>query len=186
VTILFCDIKNFTSFAETLTAEELVSELDVCFKNFDEIITNNGLEKIKTIGDAYMAVGGLPDNNTATAKDVINASLEMQRFIKEHAKSRIEKGLPHFEIRVGINTGPVVTGVVGTKKFQFDIWGEAVNVAARMEQHGEPGKVNVSQSTFDIIKDSYKCISRGKITAKNMGDADMYFVESKLQPVSSS
>ena len=181
-TILFCDIKNFTSISEKLSAEELVSELDVCFKRFDEIASENGLEKIKTIGDAYMAVGGVPENNSAMAEDVVRCSLHMQEFIKNHALKRKSEGKPPFEIRVGINTGPVVAGVVGTKKFQFDIWGEAVNVAARMEQHGEPGKVNISNSTYELVKDKFNCVSRGKISAKNMGETAMYFVESNKIP----
>lgn len=176
-TILFCDIQNFTSVSEKLTAEELVSELDVCFQKFDEISSANGLEKIKTIGDAYMAVGGVPDNNTATAEDVVRCSLMMQDFIKEHAKNRVLEGKMPFEMRVGINTGAVVSGVVGLTKFQFDIWGEAVNIAARMEQHGEPGKVNISKTTYELVKNKFSFYSRGKIKAKNMEQIEMYFVE---------
>jgi len=175
--ILFADIKNFSIISEKLSAEELVSELDICFKKFDEIIERNGLEKIKTIGDAYMAVGGLPDNNSATAADVVRSALQMQDFIKLHSEKRINQGKPNFKIRIGINTGPVVAGVVGTKKFQFDIWGNAVNVAARMEQHGEPGKVNISQTTYEMVKSKFNCHHRGKITAKNIGLTEMYFVD---------
>ncbi|MEP6465565.1 MAG: adenylate/guanylate cyclase domain-containing protein, partial [Parafilimonas sp.] len=177
VTILFSDIKSFSAIAETLTPEDLVSELDFIFKKFDEISLKYHLEKIKTIGDAYMAVGGLPENNLATVKNVVQAAIEMLAFIKDLIEIRMQQGKQFFEIRLGIHTGPVIAGVVGNIKFQYDIWGDSVNLAARMEQNSEPGKLNISQATYNLIKDSFNCTYRGKITAKNMGDMDMYFVD---------
>ena len=177
VTILFSDIKNFSTIAGTLSPEDLVSELDLIFRKFDEISFKYHLEKIKTIGDAYMTVGGLPETNLATPKNVVEASLEMFEFIKNLAEMRKQQGRQYFEIRIGIHTGPVIAGVVGNIKFQYDIWGDTVNIAARMEQNSEPGKVNISQATYNLVKDSFNCVYRGKISAKNMGDIDMYFVE---------
>ena len=177
VTILFSDIKSFSAIAETLSPEDLVSELDFIFKKFDEVSLKYNLEKIKTIGDAYMAVGGLPENNKATPKDVVEASIEMLEFIKDLIEIRKQQVRQFFEIRIGIHTGPVIAGVVGDIKFQYDIWGDTVNLAARMEQNSEPGKVNISHATYNLVKDSFNCIYRGKIRAKNMGDVDMYFVE---------
>lgn len=175
-TILFTDIKNFTLISEKMEPEELVSELDTYFKKFDEISTEYGLEKIKTVGDAYLAVGGLPDDNSANAIDVVAAAIQMIEFTKQRVQERRLQGKPGFEIRVGINTGPVVSGIVGFKKFQFDIWGYAVNVAARMEQNSETGRINVSASTYDLIKHHYQCEYRGKMPAKGLGDIEMYFV----------
>ncbi|HYM95307.1 MAG TPA: adenylate/guanylate cyclase domain-containing protein, partial [Chitinophagaceae bacterium] len=179
VTILFSDIKGFTHVAERMTAQELVKEIDTYFSAFDRIMQQYGLEKIKTIGDAYIAAGGLPEENTATAKSVVEAAIAMQNAVEEFKKERTEKNLPHFELRIGIHTGPVVAGVVGIKKFQYDIWGDTVNMAARMEQSGVPGKINISQYTYDKVKDRFTCTHRGKIEAKNKGDVDMYFVEMK-------
>lgn len=176
VTILFSDIKDFTLISELMEAEELVSELDTCFKKFDEIIIEFGLEKIKTVGDAYLAVGGLPDNNKATALDVVTAAFKMVEFTSQRVNDRKKQNKPGFEIRVGINTGSVVSGIVGIKKFQFDIWGNAVNLAARLEQSSEPGRINISSSTYELIKKTFSCEYRGRIPAKGIGDIDMYFV----------
>ena len=180
VTILFSDIKGFTHVAERMTAQELVKEIDTYFSAFDHIMQLYGLEKIKTIGDAYIAAGGLPEGNSANASKVVDAAIAMQNAVENFKKERIEKDLPHFELRIGIHTGPVVAGVVGIKKFQYDIWGDTVNMAARMEQSGVPGKINISQYTYDKVKDQFICTHRGKIEAKNKGDVDMYFVEMKI------
>ncbi len=180
VTILFADIKGFSTIAENLSADELVTQLDECFRAFDKIVEKHGLEKIKTVGDAYLCACGLPkpvpDNGTKT----VRAALDMIDFLKGFGISKKVQNLPAFEFRVGIHTGPVVTGVVGLKKFTYDIWGDAVNMAARMEQHGEEGKINISGSTYEKIKDKFKCTYRGKIEAKNKGQVDMYFVEGVL------
>lgn len=177
VTVLFTDFKNFTLASEILTAEELVQEINHCFSEFDRIITKYDIEKIKTIGDAYMCAGGLPVANTTNAKDVVKAGLEMVDFIAKNKAERESKGQPFFELRLGIHTGPVVAGIVGIKKFAYDIWGDTVNTASRMESSGEVGRVNISGTTYELIKDEFECIHRGKIKAKNKGEIDMYFVE---------
>jgi len=178
-TIMFTDFKGFTQISEKLSPAELVNEIDTCFKAFDNIITKHNIEKIKTIGDSYMCAGGLPIANTTHAIDIINAALEIQQFMHEHAILRKKEGKEVFEIRIGIHTGPVVAGIVGLKKFAYDIWGDTVNIASRMESSGEAGKVNISENTYNYIKDHFHCIPRGKISAKNKGEINMYFVEAK-------
>ncbi len=177
VTILFADIKGFSSIAETLSAQELVTQLDECFRAFDHIVDKHGLEKIKTVGDAYVCACGLPNPIADHATKTIRAALDMMNFIRGFSITRTIQDLPAFDFRIGIHTGPVVTGVVGLKKFTYDIWGDAVNMAARMEQHGEAGKINISESTHTLVKDKFKCTARGKIPAKNKGEVEMYFVE---------
>ncbi|MBX7109554.1 MAG: adenylate/guanylate cyclase domain-containing protein [Chitinophagales bacterium] len=177
VTILFADIKGFSSIAETLSAQELVTQLDECFRAFDHIVDKHGLEKIKTVGDAYVCACGLPNPVADHATKTIRAALDMMNFIRGFSITRTIQDLPAFDFRIGIHTGPVVTGVVGLKKFTYDIWGDAVNMAARMEQHGEAGKINISESTHTLVKDKFKCTARGKIPAKNKGEVEMYFVE---------
>jgi ligand-binding sensor domain-containing protein/class 3 adenylate cyclase len=177
VTVLFSDIKGFTDVAERMTAQELVKEINTYFSAFDGIIQKYGLEKIKTIGDAYIAAGGLPEKNSATAENVVEAAIAMQQAVEILKQERASLNKPYFELRIGIHTGPVVAGVVGIKKFQYDIWGDTVNLAARMEQSGVPGKINISQHTYELVKEQFTCVHRGKIEAKNKGDIDMYFVE---------
>ncbi len=177
VTVLFSDIKGFTNVAEKMTAQELVKEINTYFSAFDGIIQKYGLEKIKTIGDAYIAAGGLPEKNSATAQNVVEAAIAMQQAVEKLKQERVLSNKPYFELRIGIHTGPVVAGVVGIKKFQYDIWGDTVNLAARMEQSGVPGKINISQQTYEGVKEQFTCVHRGKIEAKNKGEIDMYFVE---------
>lgn len=174
VSVLFTDFVNFTGIGEKMNPKDLVDELDLCFRAFDEIIDKHGLEKIKTIGDAYLAVCGLPTPNPAHAENTVNAALEILEFMQERRK---QGGL--FEIRAGINSGPLVAGIVGVKKFAYDIWGDTVNTAARMETNSETGKLNVTDTTYELIKDKYKCEYRGKIDVKNKGVVDMYFVSRK-------
>ncbi len=178
-TILFSDFKSFTNIASTLSAEELVDELNACFKTFDEIMTKHGLEKIKTIGDAYMAAASVPANNVSTAKEAVLAAIEMQAFIIGRKKERDESGKIGFEMRVGIHSGPVVAGIVGVKKFQYDIWGDTVNTANRMEANGEPGRINISEATYQLLREDsrFTFIPRGLIEAKGKGEMAMYFVE---------
>jgi adenylate cyclase len=177
VTVMFTDFKGFTQISEKLSPQELVSEIHSCFKTFDYIIGKYNIEKIKTIGDSYMCAGGLPVANKTNAEDVVNASLEILHFMQKHLDERKNSGKEIFEIRIGIHTGPVVAGIVGVKKFAYDIWGDTVNIAARMEQNSEAGKINISGATYELVKDKFICTHRGKIQAKNKGEIDMYFVE---------
>ncbi|MBL0340828.1 MAG: hypothetical protein IPP71_07845 [Bacteroidetes bacterium] len=177
VTVMFTDFKGFTQISEKLSPSELVAEIHTCFKAFDDIITKFNIEKIKTIGDSYMCAGGLPLTNKTNAIDVVNAALEIQQFMLLHLKQRSAENKEPFEIRIGIHTGPVVAGIVGIKKFAYDIWGDTVNIASRMESSGQPGKINISGSTYELVKDKFNCAHRGKIPAKNKGEIDMYFLE---------
>lgn len=177
--VLFTDFKGFTEMSEKLSPKELVKDLHECFSEFDRICEKYGIEKIKTIGDAYMAASGLPSPSATHAVDIVKAGLEMAAFVEIGKANKKKQNLPFFEIRIGVHTGPVVAGIVGIKKFQYDIWGDTVNTAARMESSGAVGKVNISQSTYDIIKDMplFSFESRGKIAAKGKGEIQMWFVQ---------
>jgi adenylate cyclase len=182
VTVLFTDFKGFTTVSEKLTPQQLVDELHACFSAFDEITGKYNIEKIKTVGDAYLAVSGLPLANLNHAEDLIRAAIEIRDFMVERARdgrrltTEDGKNRETFEIRIGIHSGSVVAGIVGVKKFAYDIWGDTVNTAARMEQNSEAGKINISQSTYELVKDKFNCEYRGEIEAKNKGKLKMYFV----------
>ncbi len=183
VTVLLADFKNFTKIAEKLGPEELVNELDRCFKAFDFIIQQyDDIEKIKTIGDAYMCASGLT-HRSAFPDNIVRAAMEMQQFLDEHKQENIRMGKPYFEARIGIHTGPVVAGVVGVKKFAYDIWGDTVNIAARMEANCEEGQINISQTTYQWVANRFECQYRGKVEAKNKGAIDMYYVKRELVAV---
>ena len=171
VSVLFTDFVNFTGLSEQLGPMGLIVELNKEFTVFDAIMKKHGLEKIKTIGDAYLAVCGLPQEDEQHATKVVNAALEIVQSLKDRNSV--------FDVRIGINSGQVVAGIVGVKKYAFDIWGDTVNTAARMEQNSESGKINISGSTYELVKDKFTFMSRGKIEAKNKGFIEMYFVEGK-------
>ncbi len=176
VSVLFTDFKDFTKIAEQLSAAELVEELNSCFKAFDIITEKYHIEKIKVIGDSYMAAGGLT-GETVSVLNTIKAALEMQEFIELRKSQRVQMQLPAFSMRAGIHTGHVTAGVVGSKKFQYDIWGDTVNIASRMESSGEPGRVNISEATYSLVQHDNDLIfeNRGAIPAKNKGEIAMYF-----------
>lgn len=179
VSILFTDFKGFTEKSATLSAADLIGEINHCFKAFDLICEKYGVEKIKTIGDAYMAAGGLPVPSSDSVQNTILAALEMQSYMTHRIAEKEASDGFTFEMRLGIHTGPVVAGIVGVKKFQYDIWGDTVNTASRMESNGAVGKVNISQDTYELIKDDpgFTFEHRGKIQAKGKGAVDMWFAE---------
>ncbi len=176
VSVLFTDFVNFSGISEKLNPEKLIEDLDHCFKNFDQIIEKYELEKIKTIGDAYMCAGGLTKEQPDHAQRVIKAAIEIQSFLQSLKKEKQFRKEPFFEARIGIHVGPIIAGVVGLKKFAYDIWGDTVNIASRMESSGEPGKVNISEDTYNMVKDNFSFEYRGKVEAKNKGKIDMYYV----------
>ena len=173
VTVLFTDFVSFTKASERLTPQQLVDELHTCFSAFDEIMTRHGIEKIKTVGDAYLAISGLPQANAGHARNMVLAALEIRDYMLHRKK---ELGDVTFDVRIGVHSGSVVAGIVGVKKFAYDIWGDTVNTAARMEQNSQSGKVNISKSTYDLVKDHFDCEYRGEIEAKYKGKLKMYFV----------
>jgi class 3 adenylate cyclase len=173
VTILFTDFVNFTEAGERMTPQMLVGELHTCFKAFDEITGKYNIEKIKTIGDAYLAVAGLPKGDPKHAKNVVLAAIDITAYMDHRY---VTLGDKTFKVRIGVHSGNVVAGIVGVKKFAYDIWGDTVNTAARMEQNSEPGRINISQTTYDLVKDDFICTYRGEIDAKGKGQLRMYFV----------
>ncbi len=174
-TVMFIDFVGFTKVAESMQPEELVNELDYCFSQFDAIVERARIEKIKTVGDAYICASGLTDRNEKPI-NMIRAAIAIQRFLHEYAQKRKAEGNKHFEARIGIHFGPVVAGVVGVKKFAYDIWGDTVNIAARLEEVCETGQINVSAAAMEIAKSEFDWEYRGKIAAKNKAEMDMYYV----------
>ncbi len=177
VTVLFTDFKDFTHSSSNLTPENLVRSVDYYFSKFDEVMVKHGLEKIKTMGDSYMCAGGLHFHEADHALKMVQAAFEVGQIMDDTKKIAEENIMP-YDIRIGIHTGPVVAGVVGTRKFAYDIWGDTVNVASRMESSSETGKINISESTYKLIKDKFDCDYRGELEVKNKGKMKMYFVNS--------
>lgn len=175
-TVLFTDFVGFTQISENLTPEEVVAELDKCFSYFDQVTEKYGLEKLKTIGDSFMCAGGVPEANRTHAIDACLTALEIQAFMNQMKEIKHQQGLPYWELRLGMNSGPLVAGVVGHKKFAYDVWGDTVNTASRLESSGVPGKINISLTTYEAVKHLFDCEHRGQIQAKNKGDIDMYFL----------
>ena len=171
VTVLFSDFKDFTQISSNLSPQELVAELDECFQAFDKIVEQYQLEKIKTIGDAYMCAGGLPEPSEDHAQRTIQAAVDMQNWLRLNN----QRALCHA--RIGIHSGPVIAGVVGARKFAYDIWGNTVNIASRMESQGMPGEINISQATYELSNNQFQYTSRGKIPAKGIGEIEMYFIK---------
>jgi len=176
VTVLFSDIQGFTRLAEQMNPEQLIDELDHFFLYFDSVAEKYNIEKIKTIGDAYMCAGGIPEKNRTNPVEVVLAAIEMQHYMKKIHKQAQKRGSNIWDIRMGIHTGSVIAGVVGYKKLSYDIWGDTVNTASRMESSGEAGKINISGSTYELVKDFFICEHRGKMPVKYKGEIDMYFV----------
>jgi class 3 adenylate cyclase len=176
VTVLFSDIQGFTKIAEEMNPEILIDELDKFFFYFDSVVEKYGIEKIKTIGDAYMCAGGIPEKNRTNPVEVILAALEMKGYMKRLKESSEVEGMKFWDIRIGIHTGTVVAGVVGQKKLSYDIWGDTVNTASRMESSGEAGKINISGTTYEFVKEFFTCEFRGKMPVKYKGELEMYFV----------
>jgi len=170
--ILFADVVNFTPLAERLPPAEMVGILDRLFSRFDVLVERHGLEKIKTIGDCYMAAAGVPDPRPDHARRAALLALEMRDVLATSAVA----GQPGLELRIGINSGPVVAGVIGTKRFLYDLWGDAVNTASRMESHGEPGEIQITRSTYELLKDEFVCRPRGTIPVKGKGPMETWYL----------
>jgi class 3 adenylate cyclase len=178
-TVLFTDFKGFTEISESITAKELVEEINHCFCAFDEITSHYHIEKIKTIGDSYMAVGGNFGGVECSPWHVVSAGFDMIEYIKKRKQERDLEGKFSFEMRVGVHCGPVVSGVVGVKKFQFDIWGDTVNIAARMQSNGEINELNVTGKIRNLLNDKFDFEFRGHLPVKGKGDMQMYFAKPK-------
>jgi len=176
VTVLFSDFQGFTKTCENMHPQEIVRELATHFSKFEEFCDEHYVEKIKTIGDAYMCAGGIPMRNNSNPIDVVLVGLCIVRYIEKSNKEKRQQGLKTWDLRVGIHTGNLIAGVIGKKKFAYDIWGDTVNTASRMETSGEINKVNISGDTYEYVKTFFDCTPRGKIEAKNKGFVDMYFV----------
>ncbi|MBI3395278.1 MAG: adenylate/guanylate cyclase domain-containing protein [Spirochaetia bacterium] len=175
--VMFADIVGFTNIAEQMPPEDLIAEINRCFSHFDAIMEQNRLEKIKTIGDCYMCAGGILSPNQTHAVDAVLCGLRIQEFMRKYKKSREKRGLTAWELRIGIHTGPVTGGIVGLNRFNFDIWGDTVNTASRIQSSGMPGTVNISRRTAEQVGDFFELEERGRIAAKNKGELEMFFVK---------
>lgn len=176
VTVIFTDFVGFTRIAESLTPEGLIDELDKCFSYFDSVTEKYKLEKLKTIGDAFMCAGGIPNPNRTNALDAALAALEIQAFMNQMKSLKAHLGFPYWELRLGMHCGDLIAGVIGEKKFAYDVWGDTVNTASRLESSGTPGEINISAAVYNQVKYFFQCEYRGKVKAKNKGEIDMYYL----------
>ncbi len=181
VTVLFTDFVGFTKTAETMSARQLIEDLERYFRRFDQLLADCGMEKLKTIGDAYMAAGGVPEPNESHARDAAMFALGIREFVAATGREREAAGLSFFPIRIGLHTGPLVAGVIGEQRFLYDLWGDTVNTASRMESRGEPGRINMSAATHRLVEPWFECTSRGRIEVKGKGEVEMFFLE-RLKP----
>ncbi|MDR3609468.1 MAG: adenylate/guanylate cyclase domain-containing protein [Ignavibacteriaceae bacterium] len=172
ITIMFCNFHDFSGLIQKHEPVKVVGQLNEIYHKFDVFVENAGLEKMKTIGDTYMIGGGLPKESDDHALKIIEVAFKMLEYMN---KLNL-KQLPEWKLRIGVNSGQVVAGIVGTHKFTYDVWGDTVNIASRMENSCEPGKINITRNTYDLVKDVYDCEYRGKLNAKGMGEIDMFFV----------
>lgn len=175
-TVCFTDFEGFTQIAESMSPKELVAELDRCFSYFDSLMDRHKLEKLKTIGDSYMFAGGIPLQNNTHAIDCVMAALEIQAFMNQMKEIKSGQNLPYWQLRLGIHSGDLVAGVIGDKKFAYDVWSDTVNTASRCESSGVPGQINISKATYELVKDFFECEYRGAVPAKHKGEIEMYFV----------
>lgn len=178
-TILFTDIVGFTRMAEKTSPDALVRDLDAVFSVFDRIVSEHHVVRIKTIGDAYMAAGGVPEPNETHPLDVVQCALDMQKAMQVINQERQKQGKEAWRMRIGVHTGAVSAGVVGMDRFAYDLWGDAVNVASRMESHGEADRVNISEATYMHVASAFKTESRGCVPVKNRGELKMFFVSER-------
>ncbi len=181
VSVLFTDFSGFTQISEKMTPGTLIKELDYCFSNFDKICGKFNLEKLKTIGDSFMCAGGIPIVNKTHPVDTVMAGLEILEFMRERIKVKKSKRIPYWNIRIGIHTGPLIAGIIGKRKFAYDIWGDSVNIASRMESSGLINKINISKATRDLVNDFFSIKHRGKVEIKNKGKMDMFIIRN-LKP----
>lgn len=180
-TVMFTDFKGFTSYASNHSPEELVTLVDHYFRAFDQIVKKHDIEKIKTIGDSYMCVSGIPTSKHNHAASMLRAAFEFRDFVNAEAEKKKKLGQPFLRMRIGLHSGPLVAGVVGSRKFAYDVWGDTVNIAARMEQSGETDVINVSESVYEQVQHEFDFTYRGEIEAKNKGKMKMYFVTGEKQ-----
>jgi class 3 adenylate cyclase len=180
VSVLFTDFKDFTKITEDMDPNELLDIINTCFIGFDRIIAKYNIEKIKTIGDSYMCVSGLPSPNENHAIDIVSAALEIKQFMDDYNHIRVSEQRTPFLTRIGIHSGPVVAGIVGIKKYAYDIWGNTVNMASRVESSGMEGKVTISSATYEEIEGIFECTIRKKIEVKGKGEILTYNVEKRI------
>ena len=181
VTVLFTDFVGFTKTAETLSPRQLIADLDRYFLRFDQLLAACGMEKLKTIGDAYMAAAGVPEPSGSHALDAAMFGLGLREAVAAIGTDQQAAGLPVFPIRIGLHTGPLVAGVIGEQRFLYDLWGDTVNTASRMESKGEPGRINISAATHALLAPWFECTPRGRIEVKGKGEVEMFFLE-RLKP----